>query len=459
MNLELLRTIILSTGWPVLVAGTIFLLYKAIKFNQDVNKVVFGKMVVIMTAGWLFTMYCLGAASTAAMMLDVKTGVYVVFPIFAAWAMTMVIITIITLRWSKEAVTINEFYQDVERKYQSIFELSPEAIVLLDTAGVIIASNDRLQDWMGYKTNEIVGKNIMLLPFLTDESKAAIMKSFSEKLLDQESPAYDVELVNKKGQRKYGQVVAASVKDEKGKVIRNLTMISDVTEKRNLENLREDLRHMIVHDLKNPLVGITNTAELFLDNLLGPITDKQRENLQSMLGSSKKLSNLIMDILQVKSIEEQKMKINKREFQAEEMLKNLAWLNNLALGKKTRFETQCQPGLTINGDPDIITRVIENLASNAIKHTPREGSVALNIREEKDSFLFEVVDTGEGIPREYQDKIFDKFFKVKDQTLKTQMDTGLGLTFCKLAVEAMGCTIGLDSEVGKGSRFYFTLPN
>ncbi|MBU0574043.1 MAG: PAS domain-containing sensor histidine kinase, partial [Candidatus Margulisbacteria bacterium] len=322
----------------------------------------------------------------------------------------------------------------------------------------IIASNDRLQDWMGYKTNEIVGKNIMLLPFLTDESKAAIMKSFSEKLLDQESPAYDVELVNKKGQRKYGQVVAASVKDEKGKVIRNLTMISDVTEKRNLENLREDLRHMIVHDLKNPLVGITNTAELFLDNLLGPITDKQRENLQSMLGSSKKLSNLIMDILQVKSIEEQKMKINKREFQAEEMLKNLAWLNNLALGKKTRFETQCQPGLTINGDPDIITRVIENLASNAIKHTPREGSVALNIKEEKDSILFEVADTGEGIPREYQEKIFDKFFKVKDQSMKTQLDTGLGLAFCKLAVETMGGQIGVESEMGKGSRFYFTLP-
>ncbi|MFH2033489.1 MAG: hypothetical protein ABIJ26_02140, partial [Candidatus Margulisiibacteriota bacterium] len=68
MDLELIRNIILLTGWPVLILGSLFLMYKAIRFNIDVNKVVFGKMVVIMTAGWLFTMYCLGAASTAAMM-------------------------------------------------------------------------------------------------------------------------------------------------------------------------------------------------------------------------------------------------------------------------------------------------------------------------------------------------------------------------------------------------------
>ena len=458
MTLETIRNLILLTGWPSLIIGSIFLLYKALQFYQDVNRVVFGKLVVIMTAGWLFTMYSLGIVATVAMYLDVATGVYVVLPIFIAWATSMVIVTVINLSWSKEAVTINNFYQDIERKYQSIFDFSPEAILLLDTTGIILASNDRLQEWLDFKTKDIVGKNIVILPFLTEDSKANIMKNFAERLLGKEASSYQVELVNKKGARMFGQVVASTVRDSNGEIIRNLTMISDVTERVKLEKLRDDLTHMIVHDLKNPIASIATSVNLLLQDIVSQLNQQQKDLVYGVLTGCKKLSNLIMDLLQIKSIEDNKLQLNKSRFQVNEIINNLAWTKDMAAQKEINIDIESAPNIALEADKEVITRVLENLLSNAVKHTSPKGKISVKISEKSGKVLFEVIDTGKGIAKQYQPMIFDKFFKVEDPEKRTYLDTGLGLTFCKMVIEAHGGSIGVESEQDKGARFYFTLP-
>ncbi|NQU18001.1 MAG: PAS domain S-box protein [Candidatus Saganbacteria bacterium] len=459
MNLTIVRTFILSTGWPVLVIGSFFLLYKSIRFYKDVNKVIFGKLVIIMTAGWLFTMYCLGIAATVAMYLDLVIGITVVLPIFAAWAITMVILTVIILKWSKEAVVINHFYQDIERKYQSIFELSPEAILLLDTSGMIMATNDRLQEWLGHRTRDMLGKNIITLPFLSEDSKAKIMKNFSERLLGKTGPPYEIEFTNKKGQIMFGRVIAASLKDKDGNIIRNLTMISDVSEKVKLEKLRDDLMDMAVHDLKTPLTNIIGMSKMVLDDKETSMNQEQKGFLENILTSSKRLSNLVMDLIQVNNIEDSGLFLDRKPVSLAEIALGLSWLKTSALKRKIQIETNIQEEITLEADKDILLRVIENLISNAIKHTPQENSrIILNIQKKDSQILFEIIDNGEGIPQEYQKRIFDKFFKVEDQAYKTKLDTGLGLAFCKIAVEAHGGKIAVESEEGKGSRFYFNIP-
>ncbi|OGC04841.1 hypothetical protein A2276_02620 [candidate division WOR-1 bacterium RIFOXYA12_FULL_43_27] len=459
MSLALIRNFILLTGWPILIAGSLFLLWKAFKFHKDVNKVVFGKLVIIMTAGWLSTMYCLGIVATVAMFLDLNIGVFVVLPVFVIWAISMVIITGIILIWSKEAVVINQFYQDVERKYQSIFELSPEAILLLDTSGMILATNDRLQEWLGYKTRDMLAKNIITLPFLTEESKGKIMKNFSERLLGKESPPYEIEFVNKKGERMFGRVIAATLKDEKGNIIRNLTMISDVTEKLRLENLRDDLVHMAVHDLKTPLANIIGTSELLLDEK-SPLPPEEKKSLtENILTSSKKLINLIMDLIQVNNIDAAGLFLDKKPFALNEIIPGLSWLSTSAAKNKIRLTINIPPELTLEADRDILVRIIENLVSNSIKHTQKAvGKIAVSAEAKNGQVLFEVKDNGDGIPKEYQDKIFNKFFKSAEQAGRTKLDTGLGLAFCKLAIEAHGGKINVESDEGKGSKFYFTIP-
>ena len=458
MSLESIRFFILITGWPTLIIGTIFLFYRAFKFYVEVNKVVFGKLVLIMTSGWLFTMYCLGFASTLAMFLDVRIGVYVVIPIFITWAISMVLIFIVIANWSKEAITINEFHQDIERKYQVIFDLSPEAILLLDATGIILASNDRLQDWLGFDTKEMIGKNIINLPFINDESKAEIMKNFSQGLLGKKGSAYIIELQNKAGEKKYAQAIARTLRDEQGNIVRNLTMMSDVSDRVKLEKTRDELTHMIIHDIKNPLFGIAATIDLFLAQQLGTLSSEQKQSLEAMQIGYKEISNLITNLVLVKNIEQQQLVLNKAMFYVNDLLKTIDWIPRYAQNQKVDYEKELGSDIALEADLQIIARIVENLLLNAIKHTPAGGKVSLKVSKQGKQIHFEVSDTGEGIPAEFHHKVFDKFFKVSGQKHKNVLDSGLGLTFCKLAVEAHGGEIKVESQVGQGSKFSFTLP-
>ena len=227
-------------------------------------------------------------------------------------------------------------------------------------------------------------------------------------------------------------------------------------ELRKLEQLREQLSQMIVHDLKNPLTGILSSVELA--GALGPISDKQKELMETAKANVKKLSNMIMDILDLGKMAENKLVLNKTTFTAEELVINLTWIENLTKKENKQLTFQTEKGLNLKADRNLIIRVLENLLTNAIKHTPSGGKINLNIKRDKNQILFEVVDSGEGIAKEYLGRIFDRFFKIENQQLKSSIDTGLGLTLCKMAVEAHQGKIGVESQVGKGSRFFFTLP-
>jgi signal transduction histidine kinase len=304
----------------------------------------------------------------------------------------------------------------------------------------------------------MVNRHIVSLPFITEESKGLIMKNFSQRILGGAALPYEIEFFNKKGDHKFGRVLETSLKDSNGKIIRNVSMISDITERVNLEKLRDDLTHMIVHDLKNPLTGITASVALFLGGTLGALTAEQTKFLTTIQISSKKLTNLIMDILDVRKMEENKIDLKIVTFPVEDLVKNVGWVNDSAARDNKKVAIITEKDLLIKGDANILTRVVENLLSNAIKHTPAGGEIKLTVKKNNHDLLVEVTDTGEGIPKKYLDHVFERFFKVEDQTMKTSLDTGLGLTFCKMAIEAHGGKIGVESEVGQGSRFYFNLP-
>lgn len=157
-------------------------------------------------------------------------------------------------------------------------------------------------------------------------------------------------------------------------------------------------------------------------------------------------------------MEESKLLLHKNAFQPGSLFKNLKWIEDLAKNEKKTVEMNAEKDLIIVADENIIGRVLENLLGNSIKHSPADSKIILNAKKESNGILFEIIDQGEGIPKEYLSRMFEKFFTVEGATGKTKADTGLGLAFCKLAVEAHGGEIGVESEPGKGSRFFFTLP-
>ncbi len=227
-----------------------------------------------------------------------------------------------------------------------------------------------------------------------------------------------------------------------------------------LEKGRDDLTHMIVHDLRTPL----NAMMMGIQELkfLGEMNEGQQEMIEIARRGGQTLVGIINDLLDVSQMESGALRLERREVTASELIDDaMKQVTPLAAAKSVTLAVTLEPDLPVLiADEAKVLRTLVNLLSNAIKFTPRGGSVAVAARQDQDgiSLQFSVSDTGEGIPSEAFAHIFEKFGQVESRHGGRGMSTGLGLTFCKLAVEAHGGHIGVESTPGQGSTFCFTLP-
>jgi two-component system sensor histidine kinase/response regulator len=227
-------------------------------------------------------------------------------------------------------------------------------------------------------------------------------------------------------------------------------------ELRRLESLRDSLTHMIVHDLRSPLTSILGYLGL-LESGTDLTTDTvQTYSREAGYGVSAMLG-LINSLLDVNALEAGQMRLQKEVSDLREVAtRALKPLEGLTVGRDVSVRVPEEAVQTLC-DPQIIERVIMNLLGNALKFTPRAGSVVIEVMRAGDRSRVEIRDTGRGIPPEYLERVFDKFQQVEARKERKMYSTGLGLTFCKLAVEAHQGRIGVDSTVGAGSTFWFEL--
>jgi two-component system, sensor histidine kinase and response regulator len=225
-----------------------------------------------------------------------------------------------------------------------------------------------------------------------------------------------------------------------------------------LERLRDNLVHMVVHDLRSPLLGLSGCLQMLQADLEGKLEEEQVEDLDSALTAAQRLSEMVTSLLDVSRLEAGEMPLNKQVCDLRPVITTaIESLGGLTKGRHVLFTPNDQP-VNLSCDPDVATRVIANLLGNALKFTPKSGEVRVATALEGNRVRTTVTDTGPGIPPEYRERIFEKFGQVEGRQEGKKYSTGLGLTFCKLAVEAHGGQIGVDSEIGHGSTFWFTLP-
>jgi len=225
-----------------------------------------------------------------------------------------------------------------------------------------------------------------------------------------------------------------------------------------LELLRDNLTHMIVHDMRSPLQGITGHLELLEMSLGESLGEDDKSSLQSTIASAQKLVEMISSLLDVSRMEAGQMPLNREVCDlgkvAEEAVKLLGGL----FTQSPVVIERSPEGSELICDKEIMQRIISNLLGNAAKYAPRGSEIRLSIQRLPDTLRVSVIDRGPGIPPEYHSVIFEKFGQAGLDARRTAYSTGLGLTFCKLAVEQHGGQIGVESEPGKGSTFWFTLP-
>lgn len=228
-----------------------------------------------------------------------------------------------------------------------------------------------------------------------------------------------------------------------------------------LQGFRDSLTQMIIHDLKNPLTGIMGCTEILM-MMSEEMDDRQKTIIKKLDESATTMLRMITDMLDISRLEEKKVKLKKQAFNIRELfefsLSEFAFLmqkNRL----RGRIETEGD-NMTVEADKDMIQRVISNLLHNAIKHSLPDNEIVLKATRDAQAHRMYVCvqDFGEGIAPEYHEKIFEKFAQADLKKLGLKTDRGLGLTFCKLAVESHDGKIWVESDIGKGSQFKFYLP-
>lgn len=342
--------------------------------------------------------------------------------------------------------------RQAERRYESLFDEGSDPVLVLDLQGRVLDANRQAVEVFDCPRREILGAALSdLLQISPEECQASMRQA-----LEGQRSALGVQLSSPAGAR---ALEAHLVKIEYGDREAIQWVGHDISERVELEQMRADLTHMVVHDLRNPLGSIMGSLQLihtaFVEH---DETLPVSKLLRIAMRSGQKLYLLIDSLLDLGRLETGDTELKKVFVDIDSIAQEAVdQIEPFALSKRQMVSMEIAPGLPkVFADRDLVLRVLTNLLDNAVKFTRKDGRITLGVEQDGDDMAFTVSDTGIGISPEYQHRIFDRFLRLENAD--EVKGTGLGLAFCKLAVEAHGGRIWVESEEGQGSRFKFTLP-
>lgn len=239
-------------------------------------------------------------------------------------------------------------------------------------------------------------------------------------------------------------------------------IFSKKNKKKSLEEqLKTDFITLSSHQLRTPLSAVKWFTEILLKQRAGKLNKKQVDYLDEIYRSNERAISLVNDLLQVSRVEEGKLHLDLVKVDLTSLLEEVIGANKLSLESNQlsfHYEIVEGPLPLVNIDKTKIKRVFQNLLSNAISYSARGGHIDIVLKKNKKEIIFSVADSGIGIPKDQQEKLFDKFFRGSNAAKIQPNGTGLGLFIAKSLVEAHKGRIWFESTEGKGTTFYFSLP-
>jgi signal transduction histidine kinase len=357
-------------------------------------------------------------------------------------------------------------------RLQVILDTMNEALLLLDRDGAILIANPQINTLFGLRTDHLIGKTISTLlgeprqryakvfGFSVDALRR-LVEGVAEGAYAEEGMitkhTYHIDLPTPR----YIERTVVHTHDHDGKLSGVLMVFADVTQAREEAEAREDLSRMIVHDVRSPLTAITTSIRLIAEiesedpsvrMILQRTTDASQRALRKVL-------NLVDSLLDIAKMDGGQMSLDRTPSSLRPIAESVQTeLSPIAMELEITTEILIDPDLpNIPLDVSKMERVLLNLMDNALKFTPADGLIQIRAQQAGEVVRVEVCDNGPGIPDDYKSRIFDRFQQVDGSTGRRR-GTGLGLTFCKLTVEAHGGHIWIEDNPGGGSIFVFTLP-
>jgi len=253
------------------------------------------------------------------------------------------------------------------------------------------------------------------------------------------------------------QVSAGPIRDEEGRIAGAVRILSDITPLVELQRQREDILRAVSHDLRNPLAGILGQAELCERRLAKAGLERERAGAAAIIAAARRMNTLIQDLVDAARSESGQLQLNRQRLDprafATDLKERLA-----SLLETERIHVEIPPGLpAVWADPDRLERILTNLWSNALKYSAPSTPVTVTARQEGGLVILSITDRGPGIPPEDLPRLFQRYFRTAAGRERRE-GVGLGLYISRRLVEAHGGRIWVESQVGKGSTFSFSLP-
>ncbi len=354
-------------------------------------------------------------------------------------------------------------------RMQAILNSARDGMVLIDATNQIMLANLAAERLLQYPAKEMMGRD--LLRGIVTAHKKGIAPDPALKLLHliladvKKSPSeirqQNFELPAAGGIRDV-EATLLPVQDTTGKIAARLLVLRDISEEKSMERFREEVTNMIVHDLRSPLSAIISSLRLVQDM----VTTKDFTDLDQVLSiaitSSENQMRMIESMLEIDKLETGHMPMHLDSWDLRPIVsKAIEALDVLAQVANIRIVDCLPPELPpLRIDEEQIRRVITNLLDNAVRHTPSNGEIRIEgaMYNGKGFAKIGVIDTGKGISAELRERVFEKFVQLPKSALRGHRGSGLGLTFCKLSIEAHGGRIWVDSGPEGGAAFWFTLP-
>ncbi len=344
-----------------------------------------------------------------------------------------------------------EQLQAAHQRYQDLFEDSIDPILISDWDGEILEANRKAVLASDYAKSDLQS---MAIGQIHKIDQAVLDEDFNQ-LHSGETVSYESILQTASGHEVPIQVYVRQIQTEETSGLQ--WILRDITEQKKLDTLRDDLTSMIYHDLRSPLANVVSSLDL-LDTMLPPGDTAMKSLLDISLRSTERIqrmtdSLLDMSLLEAGQLVGKRSKTAVSEFIYEAVEAIVSTVNN----KNQSISYKVSENLpAVMADQDMIRRVVTNLLENASKYSPAGSHIEVGALRRGDQVHIWVQDHGQGIPATEHERIFDKFTRLKSENGPKGL--GLGLAYCRLAVQAHGGKIWVESELGVGSRFVFSLP-
>jgi PAS domain S-box-containing protein len=347
-------------------------------------------------------------------------------------------------------------YEEIQHRFETVFELSRLGNKIIDPDLTILQVNQSLVTMLGYESKEdIIGTRIF---DYAPEDRREDWRFLQQKLWAQLTPSFSLEtcLLRKDGSLIWCQVTSILIPENGTKL--GYTILEDVTEQHNLRLQREEFISVASHELKTPITSLKATLQVMSQIInskpeMPPELVKFGQNAQHHVT---KLTHLVEDLLNTTKIEQGQLALNKTIFTMSDMIDGCC--SHIRLAGEYNIVYEGDHSLKVFADQFKIDQVMVNLVNNAVKYAPRSKDIVINVERLEQATRVSVTDRGNGIPEDQIKQLFDRFFRVKDQAAKTS-GLGLGLYICAEIIRRHDGEIGVESTVGEGATFWFTLPD